>query len=108
MRKARDEHIWSAIHPEADILTTWREVAFVPTADSCTATNGVHGCKDLLDHFVGAGEQREPHVEAERLGGLEVDHEVKFRGLPAGSSPLRMRPAIRARYRSREFYVGPL
>jgi hypothetical protein len=35
----------------------------------------------LFDHLVGAGEQRGRFVEAERLGCLEVDHEVKFRGL---------------------------
>jgi hypothetical protein len=31
-----------------------------------------------LDHLVGARKQRRWHVEAERLGGREVDHELKF------------------------------
>src|SRR5262249_28082654 len=33
-----------------------------------------------LDHLVGAGEQRWGHVDAERLGGLEVDHKLVLRG----------------------------
>jgi hypothetical protein len=34
--------------------------------------------KGLFDHFVGAAEQREWEVYAERLGGLEVDEELDF------------------------------
>jgi hypothetical protein len=29
-----------------------------------------------FDHLAGSGEQRRGHVEAERLGGLEVDHHM--------------------------------
>jgi hypothetical protein len=35
-----------------------------------------HG--SLLDHLVGAGEQRRRHREAERAGRLEIDHELEL------------------------------
>jgi hypothetical protein len=35
------------------------------------------GCNDLLDHFVGDCEERRGHVEPERPGGLQVDHQLE-------------------------------
>ena len=44
---------------------TW-DVRFVPIADMAAS----------FDHLVGAGEYRRRHDEAERLRGLEIDHQL--------------------------------
>ena len=48
---------------------------FLPRAP---AANDVRGCNALLDHLVGATEQRQREGETERLGGLKIDNELDF------------------------------
>jgi len=60
-----------------------------------SAANDVRGCSPLFDHLVGTREQHRWHVEAERLGGLEVEA-ISYlvdccTGRSAGFSPRRMR-----------------
>ena len=60
--------------------------ALPPKADMCSATrrcplcaNSGHAArKTLFDHLVGARKQRRRHSKAERLGGLQVDHQFVF------------------------------
>jgi hypothetical protein len=36
------------------------------------------GALRLLDHLVGDGQQRFRHLDAQRLGGLEIDHQARW------------------------------
>jgi hypothetical protein len=63
-----EDETMSALPPKADIVQHGGNVRFVPGADSCTAARSI-----LFDHFVGAGEQRWRHPEAERLRSDQVD-----------------------------------
>jgi len=51
-------------------------VRFVPIA-----TDAPQQTASLFDYLVGAGEQRRWHGEAERLGSVEINHQLDFRGL---------------------------
>jgi len=58
----------SALPPKADIERHDWHVCFVPICDIAR----------LLNHLVGTRLQRQWHGEAERLRGLEVDHQLEL------------------------------
>ena len=64
--------IKSALAHFADSSRTSPDVREVPIGDLSRCSK----LSDLLDHLVGAGEQANWHSEAERLGSLEVDHQL--------------------------------
>ena len=65
----------SALPPKADIERYVWHVRFVPKADKCAAANA-----RLFDYLVGKGEHARGNSDAERLGGLEIDHQLELGG----------------------------
>jgi hypothetical protein len=44
--------------------------------DNSASSADQRGAWVSLDHLVGAGEQRMRHIEAQRIGGLQINHEL--------------------------------
>src|SRR5262249_4717259 len=61
----------SALPPIATEERTSRIGSEGPTTDSCAAKKIA-----LFDHLVGAGKYSRRHVEAQRLGSLEIEHHL--------------------------------
>jgi hypothetical protein len=63
----------SALPPKADMCGALGHACFGPIADSYTAAKVF-----LFDYLVGDGEHARRNCKAERLGGREIEDQVKF------------------------------
>jgi hypothetical protein len=75
-RPWRHVRVESVLHPTSDIGWCARHGRKVPRSDICSAASCC-----LFNHLVGAGKQRKRDSYPERLGGLEVNDQLNFRGL---------------------------
>jgi len=69
----------SALAHFADLNRTSTEVREVPKPAVSRCSKMQAHNPILLDHLVGDGEQLVRDVEAERLSGLDVDHQLELR-----------------------------
>ena len=75
-RTLQHVNLMSAIPSKADIDSRECHVCFVPKADILRCNKRL-----LLDHFVGAEQNRCRDINAERFRGFKIDSDVKFCGL---------------------------
>ena len=68
-----DQIVMSALPPKADIRPRDQNVCF-----GQKRTHAVQQFRPLLDHLVGAGEQRGRDGNSERFGSLEIDHQLEL------------------------------
>ena len=77
------------IHVDLALSRMFIHFGFAPKATELLAQNELTRCTNrrqsaappkgaLFDHLIGGGEQCGRHVEAERLGSLEVDHQLEL------------------------------
>ena len=72
-----DETIWSLTSPRVKRISGSKNFCSPPQKDFC---NNICQKRTSFDNLVGAGEERRGHFEAERLGGLQIDEQLKFVG----------------------------
>src|SRR3974390_770010 len=68
----------SALLPPHATLASGRPATALPRPDSHRLIAPALAGAFSLDHLVGTQQDRLRHGEAERLGGLEIDHQLEF------------------------------
>jgi hypothetical protein len=61
-----------------------KEISIHPSNPHFGATQQKGSEPFLLDHLIGGGKELRMKLQAKRLGGVEVDHKLKFAGLHDG------------------------
>jgi hypothetical protein len=71
--KALNEHMSSGFAPRPDIVPACRHVRFVQLRTYAVQQNA-----SLFDHLVRELLDRQRHLKAKRLGGLQIDDKFEF------------------------------